>query len=127
LKSVKSHHPHRRICTVAPYPASMTHTNLPQDTRAALWGTALHLTLWTLLMLGFWFHWKPAMIVGFFLTVANISGVFMPAIVNLICVLILLPFAPKTLADCNIRLFALLALIAQVWQFMVFIEGTAAH
>jgi hypothetical protein len=67
------------------------------------------------------------MITGFFLTVANISGVFMPAIANLICVLILLPFAPKTQTDCNIRLFALLALIAQVWQFMVFIEGAAAH
>lgn len=44
----------------------MTHTDLQQDSRTVLWFTALHVIVWTLLMLGFWFNLKPAMIIGFF-------------------------------------------------------------
>ena len=44
-----------------------------------------------------------------------------------IAFVILLPFQPKTTFGVNIRLMLAMGLVVQVWQFLFWIEGVAAH
>ncbi|MGJ8629048.1 MAG: hypothetical protein ACSHXB_18965 [Sulfitobacter sp.] len=97
------------------------------ETRTGGWGTLLHLGFWMLLLAGLWFQWKAAMLVGFFLTIANITGCFIPLIANALVLTVLLPFPPKTTEGVNLCMFVMMGLIVQVWQFSFWIEGAAAH
>jgi len=80
-----------------------------------------------LLFVGLWLHWKAAMLLGFFLTIANLTGCFIPLIANGLILIVLLLFPPKTTAGVNCYLFLTMALIVQIWQFLFWIEGAAAH
>lgn len=100
---------------------------LTEETRTGDWGTALHLGIWALLLTGLWFHWKAAMLFGFFLTIANLTGCFIPMITNALIVIALLPFPPKTTDSVNVYLFLVMCLIVQIWQFTFWIQGAAAH
>lgn len=97
------------------------------ETRTGTWGTLLHLGFWVLLLAGLWFQWKAAMLVGFFLTVTNLTGCFITLIANALIFVVLLPFPAKTAEGANLWMFVLMGLIVQVWQFSFWIEGAAAH
>ncbi|WP_103259105.1 hypothetical protein [Tabrizicola aquatica] len=67
------------------------------------------------------------MVIGFLVTVANFTALFLPAGVNLLCLLAVLPFANRSAGLANAGLFFLFALVLQVWQFKFWIDGAAAH
>jgi hypothetical protein len=98
-----------------------------QTTKAEDRATVIHLGVWVILCAGLWLQWKPAMLIGFLLAVGNITGLFLPLIANALVFVILLPFQPKTTFGVNIRLMLAMGLVVQVWQFLFWIEGVAAH